>query len=107
MIKEIALTIPWPSSSPIANPVVNEGLKNADLGYLLSRSIEYAFYIAGFAMFIWALWGIFQFTISGGNKEEMAKARGRITWAVVGFLIIIVSFAVSGYLRDIFMQKGV
>lgn len=69
---------------------------------LISQFLTLGFVVAGFLMFVWAIIGVFQYILAGGNKENLAKARARITWAIVGFLITIVSFALSQYIQSIF-----
>lgn len=61
-----------------------------------------AIYVAGFLMFFWLIWGGFQYIMAEGDKEKLARARGRMTWAIIGFLIVVVSFAISWYAEDIF-----
>lgn len=35
-----------------------------------------------------------QWTLSGGDKEKIASARGRLTFAIIGFVVIITAFAI-------------
>lgn len=84
--------------------VIEPGFNNpkiTDLGSLASGLLSIFFYIAGFVLISWLSWGIFQYILAGGNKEALSKARARITYALVGFLILIISFAVSEYAQGI------
>lgn len=72
-----------------------------DLGSLVSGLLSIFFYIAGFVLISWLSWGVFQYILAGGNKEALTKARARITYALVGFLILILSFAISEYTQGI------
>lgn len=80
----------------------NEAIKGEKLGDIISASLDIVFLIASFLMFIWMLWGIFQYIFAGGNKESLAKARSRITWAIVGFCIVLLSFTIWQYAKEIF-----
>lgn len=60
------------------------------------------FFIAGFLMLFWFSWGVFQYIFSGGSKDGLAKARSRMTWAVVGFFITALAFAISQFASQIF-----
>lgn len=53
-------------------------------------------------MLFWMIWGVFQYLFAGGNKEGLAKARSRITWAIVGFVIIIMAYTIQKYVKEIF-----
>ncbi len=75
-----------------------------DLGSTLSAFYGVIFYIAFFLVLIWLVWGIFQYLFAGGNKEGLAKARGRITWAIVGFVILVIAFFVSDLLKGILIK---
>jgi hypothetical protein len=103
-MKYLSLKIPG-SSDYIPN---TPGLKSdfGDVGSILSNSFSVVFLIAGFLMIFWMSWGVFQYIFAGGDKEALAKARQRITWAIVGFLFIAISFALSQYISTIFPQNS-
>ena len=75
-------------------------------GAIISSVLSEGLIVAGFLMFVWAIIGAFQYILAGGNKENLAKARERITWAIVGFLLVIVSFAISSYIQGVFLSSG-
>ncbi len=83
------------------------GFTGTRLSEIVSGFLNVAFYMAGFLMLYWLVWGIFQYIFAGGNKDGLSKARSRITWAIVGFLIIVVSFALKEYVQTIFPMQGV
>ena len=60
------------------------------------------FYIVGFLSFFWFAWGVYEYLIAGGAKEGLAAARKRMTWAIIGFVLFIASFAVSQYAQTLF-----
>jgi len=35
-----------------------------------------------------------QWTLSGGDKEKIASARARLTYAIIGFAVIVTAFAI-------------
>lgn len=79
--------------------------KNATLGTFLSELFIIAIYIAAFMAFIWLVWGAFQYIVAGGNKENLAKARSRITWAIVGLLLTLIAFLVAQFAAQIIIRK--
>lgn len=96
---KIALTLPG------GQTVLNPQNKFNDLGSFLSGLFNVVFYIAGFLVLFWLVWGIFQYIFAGGNKDALGKAQARITWAIVGFLILTISFAFSQYAQGLFEPK--
>lgn len=108
-MKEIALTLPdltggEPGGNlPIDNPAITKfPTATSNLGTFLTSTFDLVIFAAGFLMFFWMLWGVFQYIFAGGNKEGLGKARSRITWALVGFILIVMAFAVRNYLEKIF-----
>lgn len=74
----------------------------ANLGAILTGLLGIAFYIAGFFAFYWLIWGAFQYILASGNKEDLAKARARITWALVGLVVIFSAYLVAKFAWEIF-----
>lgn len=101
-MNKIALSFPGPSGTIITNPVQASGFNN--LGNLISGLANIAFYIAGFLLLSWFAWGVFQYIFAGGDKEKLSKARSRITWAIVGFFITALAFAIAQFTEQIFPQ---
>jgi ABC-type uncharacterized transport system permease subunit len=98
-MREIAIKLP--GGYGVANP---PGFKfyNSDAGAVISSAIELVIYISAFLMFFWLIWGVFQYIFAGGDKEQLARARKRITWAIIGFFIVLLAFTISRFLGDIF-----
>lgn len=106
-ISKLILALEFPGFSPGNNRIdygANPGtfdLNRIGLGELVSMFLNIGFFIAGFLLLAWFGWGVFQYIFAGGNKENLAKARARIQWAIIGFLIVVISFAVSQYVQKI------
>jgi hypothetical protein len=50
-------------------------------------------FIVGALVFVFMLvWGAFQWMTSGGEKEKVAEARKRITYAIIGMVLMAVTF---------------
>lgn len=76
-----------------------------NLGSLLSGFYSIAFYLVTFLAFIWFVWGAFQYIFAGGDKEKLAKAKARLTWAVVGLVIFILAFVIAQFAAQILKPK--
>ena len=68
------------------------------LGQGLDRLVNPAFSIAAFAVIIYFVIAGFKYVSSGGEKEELAKAQGMITHAIIGFVLLIMLFLVINFL---------
>lgn len=64
-----------------------------DLGTFITNIIQLAFVIALIVVLVMLVWGAFQWIVSGGDKEAVGSARGRIINALVGLAILAVAFA--------------
>lgn len=99
------LTLNLPGNFEVSPP---PGLKNnfTDLASIVSALLQIFFYLAVFMTFFWLVWAAFQYLVARGNKEELARARGRIIWALVGLVIIIMSFTFAKYVAQIFPPQN-
>ena len=73
-----------PSNAPIS--------QWQNIGDIVSRLLIYIFPLAGMATFIYLLIGGFGYLTAAGNEEAAKKAQGQITDALIGFLIIFLSY---------------
>jgi len=82
------------------SPPPGIGILGGEVGTALARLFETGIRIfiivAGFALIIYLLWGAYDWIISGGEKERIAKAQAKITNAVIGMILIFVMLAVWG-----------
>lgn len=49
--------------------------------------------------------GGIQLITAGGNQEQAGKAKNTLTWAVIGFILIIASYSIVSFFADL-IQKG-
>jgi len=108
---KLALKLPWAGGStaidnkyiPTTTPPFNDP-EHFKLGDALSIFGQVALYTGGFLMFFWAVWGVFDYLRAEGNKEGLAKARKKIQWAIVGFVILILAFFMSDIAQTILLN---
>ena len=99
---DLALTLP---GGPTIAPPQDFNTSYTDLGSVISAALNLAIVIAAVLMFFWMIWGIFQYIYAGGDKENLGKARSRITLAIVGFIIVIIALAISQFAGTIIPQR--
>ena len=78
-----------------AQPIqANLGFAPPSLSDILTFVIRAFFVIAGLAALLFLLLGALAWVTSGGNKENVDKARDKITAAVLGLIIIVAVLAI-------------
>lgn len=71
------------------------------IGDIVSVLLGYIFPIAGLLMLLYLLYGGFQFLTSAGNPQKAQAAKGAITMAIVGFIIIFAAYWITQLLGRI------
>jgi hypothetical protein len=54
------------------------------------------------AFFIMFLWGAISWILSGGDKAHVENAKGRITNALIGLILMVAVFAIIGFVEKFF-----
>ena len=49
--------------------------------------------------------GAVQYIFAGGDKNSLTAAKKRISWAIAGFVLLGLLFAISQYVQNIFPQS--
>lgn len=101
-MNKLALTLPGFNSSSGVTITSPEGFNTTafnSLASVVNGFLNVFFYIAGFLLLIWLVWGIFQYLFAGGKKEALAAAQKRITWAFIGFIIVILAYSITNYVQ--------
>ena len=62
------------------------------IGNIVSALIPYLFAFAGFLLIIYLLYGGYKYLLSRGDPKAMQEARGVITNALIGFVIVFLAF---------------
>ncbi|MDD5415436.1 MAG: hypothetical protein PHE48_00345 [Candidatus Daviesbacteria bacterium] len=96
-MNKLALTLPG-TGNIIDSPVQD---RFPDLGSVLSGLLNITFYIAVFITFYFFIWGAFAYIVAQGKKEDLAKARNRITWSLIGLIIIFLSYFIARFVAEI------
>lgn len=88
-------------SNPIESPL---GI-NISLSELINFGIGALLLVAVLAALFFLLWGGITWITSGGNKEGLEKARKTIIYAVVGLVIVLLSFTLLNFVGSFFGIK--
>ena len=79
------------------SPIVIEGPKGfrpefTNLASVVNLALQFIFPIAGVLLLLYIVWGGFSYLTSMGDPKKAEAARGRLTSALIGFVIIFVSY---------------
>lgn len=90
---------------PIKNPALRPSIQNFTgeqfLGEFLPNLITLGFIIASIALLFVLLIGGIEWITSGGDKSKVESARGRLTSALIGFLIVGSIFAIISVVENL------
>jgi hypothetical protein len=79
---------------------------NTDLGSFISRVFSAIIIVAAIATFIYMVYGGVQWIMSGGEKDKITEAKGKITQAVIGLAVVASAWAIFK-LIDYFFGIGI
>ena len=66
----------------------------ASLQQILSNALTFFLVLGGILVVIVIVWSGIQWITSTGDKQKVAAARGRLTWAIVGYIIMMLGVAI-------------
>lgn len=69
---------------------------------LIGRLVDWLIFIASIAILpAMIVWGAYQLLTAGGNPDAVTSARHTITWAVVGYALLLISKGIEFIIRDV------
>lgn len=74
------------------SPVQALGPGSVGISNVLNKIIQLIYVVASIAFVIMVIVSAFQWIISGGDKEAVAGARKRLTWAIIGITVLALAF---------------
>lgn len=95
---------------PGVTPIVIKGplAKFSSIGDVISEALKFIFPLAGLILFGAILYSGFQLLISGGDPKKAEGAKGCLTNAVIGFIIVLTAWwlaQIVGYILGIPILK--
>jgi hypothetical protein len=99
-IQYLALTLPNGRQVTGGGGIPEGGLDKVRT--VVSRSLTIFLILGVVLCLFFIIWGGIQWTTSGGDKSKVDSARKRITFAIVGLVVMLFSFAILGLLGYFF-----
>ncbi len=91
-----------PATNVETNSLDNSKIPYKDLGVMIGTLLQVAIIVSGLAAFAFLLLGGFQYVTSGGDKTQAEAARDKITYAIIGMVIIAAAYAGARVIETIF-----
>lgn len=85
---------PTGTFNPLCNPTI---------GNVIGPLIQFIFILAVIAALIYLVWGGFKWLISGGDKTALQTAREHIVAAIIGLVIIFLSYFILNLIISVFI----
>lgn len=79
----------------------DEPAKFGDLEIIFENILGIIISLAGVAVFIMLIIGGFKYLTAGGNPEQAGKAKGVITWAIGGLIVILVAWFILRLITEV------
>lgn len=76
--------------------------KNATIGEIIGKLLPYVYVVAGLILLLFLISGGIGLMTSAGNPDKSKAAYGKITGALIGFLIIFVSYFIAKIVEVMF-----
>lgn len=100
----LAQTLNLPGGGQLQGPLDPE--RFTDLASIVNVSLPYLFLIAGIILLGYLIWGGYDYLTSMGDPKKAEMGKAKITHAVIGFIIIFVSYWLV-QIVDFVFQLGV
>lgn len=91
----LAQKIDWVELEKLKDPKTGKAqfeFAGAKIGEIVSELLKYLFPLAGILLLLFFLFGGFQLMLSRGDPKAMQSAQGKITNALVGFIIVFAAY---------------
>ncbi len=72
---------------------VDQGFRS--LSDFIGKALTIAFAVAILVVLVMLIWGAFEWITSGGDKDTVGKARGRIVNALIGLAVLAIAYALA------------
>jgi len=101
------LSLSLPGGQTINAPagIPTGGLANGTVTKIFSNAITIMIIFAVFMCLIFLAWGGFLWTTSSGDKAKIAAARARLTWSIVGLVVVLTAFGIVSLFSYFFNLK--
>lgn len=107
MMKFIAQSLKIGPEGGTNNVNIDGPLKNINnLGDLINKLMTFLVPLASVILFFILIWGGYDYLMSGGEPDKVQTGRNKITAAIIGFVLLILSYFFARFFGGIFGIGG-
>jgi hypothetical protein len=92
---------------PLPTSASAGGCDKFTVACFVNKLIGFIFPISGILLFFFLVWGGFTLLTSAGNPEKLKSAQGKMTAAIIGFILLVSSYLIVKLVAKIFGLTGV
>lgn len=81
--------------------ILEIGIGSAGINNVINKIVQIIYVAAGIIFVFMIIISALQWIMSGGDKEAVGKARGRLTWAVIGIVFLALAFVIISVIGQI------
>lgn len=99
------LALPWiakAADSTSLQPPFGSAESQTEPVIIIAIIIQALLGLVGAGALLMFVWGGFHMIFSGGNEERVTKGKRILIWAVVGMAVILSSYAILGFVFNLF-----
>ncbi len=92
------------SAAEITNTVIKKEFTQGAgpaFNHLVATIWRLSLITAGLVVFIYFIWGSFEWLIAGGDSEKISKAQKRLTNSMIGFILLLSVVAILKFLMPL------
>lgn len=92
---------------PLKAPVGITGVAGINtLSDIVNILVQFLYPLAGMLLFVYLVWGGFDYLLSRGNPEKVKSGKAKITAALIGFILLVASYTIVRLIVHIFGLQG-
>ena len=96
------ITKAWADTIPTDYPAVTTiPAEYQSIGGILGAILNVVFYVGIAFSVIFLILGGIQYMMAGGDETKIAGARGQITNAILGFVVVIAAFSMKAIIKNL------
>ena len=84
-----------------AGSISNDPAELSDIETLFGNAVSAILGLAGIVLFLTLIVGGFRYITSGGDQQKAQAARGTLTFAIIGLVVISGAFLILRFIQDL------
>ena len=91
-----------PITNNALSPIVSGKTPGAGLAFYIAQLWKTIVVVGSLAFLLYLVWGGIEWLMSAGDKTKIESARSKISSAVIGLAILVISYAIILFIQAVF-----